>query len=422
MLPKAFSPSPHQGAASPELGPGATVAPEVQPAQNEYTLIIDRKEEKELLYRGGYKDVRDGTTYLNACAQTRVPWPPRAKKQWPKMISRETQKSELRNRVKQTVREAYTQMQLIYNNDDDATPTVVIDTSFDYYRIPGPYEDSNAWEEKRRLAAIVIQKYLRRKIAQLAARRMRRYAIEKRQFWKEHERTKEEERKTMLQWELERRINPRTAADFEVLYQELENWRFQENAKIHCNQAANRHDKTHAFKELLTKELKLLQALDTLRRKAAKLNRQDRIANTLTRMGRPKLWEMSNGRIVHVQTPATNRASDLGQLYKELTKRVDSMDTRMGVLGYVKWMVQVFHTPLIREILLLIEREADLMFRGRPASSLNGLRQRILNLFLQFVETPEFNPEAVSFLYVPVDFDHGKNRFPMMRDMPAEFP
>lgn len=122
-----------------------------------------------------------GTTYLNACAQTRVPWPPRAKKQWPKMISRETQKSELRNRVKQTVREAYTQMQLIYKNDDDATPQVVIDTSFDNYRIPGPYEDSNAWEEKRRLAAIVIQKYLRRKIAQFAANRMRRYAIERRQ-------------------------------------------------------------------------------------------------------------------------------------------------------------------------------------------------------------------------------------------------
>jgi len=75
------------------------------------------------------------------------------------------------------------------------------------------------------------------------------------------------------------------------------------------------------------------------------------------------------------------------QLYKELTKQVDSMHTRMGVLGYVKWMVQVFHTPLIREILLLIEREADLMFRGRPASSLNGLRQRILNLFLQVNES-----------------------------------
>jgi hypothetical protein len=41
---------------------------------------------------------------------------------------------------------------------------------------------------------------------------------------------------------------------------------------------------------------------------------------------------------------------------------------------------------------------------------------------VQFVETPEFNPEAVSFLYVPVDFDHGKNHSPMMRDMPAEFP
>jgi len=63
MLPKTFSPSPQQGAASPELGPGATVAAEVQPAQNEYTLIIDRKEEKELLYRGGYKDVRDGNVH-----------------------------------------------------------------------------------------------------------------------------------------------------------------------------------------------------------------------------------------------------------------------------------------------------------------------------------------------------------------------
>jgi hypothetical protein len=60
MLPKTLSPSPQEGAASSELGPGATVAAEVQPAQNEYTLIIDRKEEKELLYRGGYKDVRDG--------------------------------------------------------------------------------------------------------------------------------------------------------------------------------------------------------------------------------------------------------------------------------------------------------------------------------------------------------------------------
>lgn len=59
------------------------------------------------------------------------------------------------------------------------------------------------------------------------------------------------------------------------------------------------------------------------------------------------------------------------------------MDERLGVLSYVKWTVQMFHTRLTQEILLLIEREADLMYRNRPASSLSGLRRRILDLFVQ---------------------------------------
>lgn len=71
------------------------------------------------------------------------------------------------------------------------------------------------------------------------------------------------------------------------------------------------------------------------------------------------------------------------QLYQALAKPIGSNDERMGVLGYVKWTVQVFSTSLTREILELIEREADLMMRGRPAKSLSGLRLRILNLFLQ---------------------------------------
>jgi hypothetical protein len=77
------------------------------------------------------------------------------------------------------------------------------------------------------------------------------------------------------------------------------------------------------------------------------------------------------------------------QLYKALERRVESMDERMGVLGYVKWTVQVHDSPLTREILMLVEREADLMYRGRPAHSLSGLRQRILSLFVQVQNTTE---------------------------------
>ena len=48
----------------------------------------------------------------------------------------------------------------------------------------------------------------------------------------------------------------------------------------------------------------------------------------------------------------------------------------------------------------LCDREADLLNRGRSASSVDGLRKRILNLFLQFIETPDFNPESKRFLKV----------------------
>ena len=38
--------------------------------------------------------------------------------------------------------------------------------------------------------------------------------------------------------------------------------------------------------------------------------------------------------------------------------------------------------------------QADLIRRDRSDKSLDGLRKRLRNLFLQFIETPEFNPEV----------------------------
>ena len=41
-----------------------------------------------------------------------------------------------------------------------------------------------------------------------------------------------------------------------------------------------------------------------------------------------------------------------------------------------------------------VDREADLLNRGRNVKMLDGLRKRISSLFLAFAQTPEFNPEA----------------------------
>eukprot|EP00455_Lapot_gusevi_P013095 TRINITY_DN16319_c0_g1_i3.p2 TRINITY_DN16319_c0_g1~~TRINITY_DN16319_c0_g1_i3.p2 ORF type:complete len:112 (-),score=13.94 TRINITY_DN16319_c0_g1_i3:59-394(-) len=77
------------------------------------------------------------------------------------------------------------------------------------------------------------------------------------------------------------------------------------------------------------------------------------------------------------------------------------MEERLDVLLHVKWTVKEFDCNLTREIVDLIDREIDLLKRGRSEKSLEGLRKRLCNLFLNFVNTPEFNPESMRFQKVP---------------------
>ena len=66
------------------------------------------------------------------------------------------------------------------------------------------------------------------------------------------------------------------------------------------------------------------------------------------------------------------------------------------------------HTALLKQVpdlpefvLCLCDREAEMLNRGRSPDTLAGLRKRLQSLFLQFIETPDFNPEATRFLKVP---------------------
>lgn len=61
------------------------------------------------------------------------------------------------------------------------------------------------------------------------------------------------------------------------------------------------------------------------------------------------------------------------------------------------FVLQEFDCALTRELAELIDREVDLLRRGRGTGALVGLRRRLANQFLAFVETPEFNPEAARF-------------------------
>ena len=159
------------------------------------------------------------------------------------------------------------------------------------------------------------------------------------------------------------------------------------------------------LQQLLHKETKLLQTIDRLKINANHENKDIRVQRTLTEMGKPKKFELKDGKTVEVHTPFTTRAMELMQLYNGLNLSMLTIDERLDVLLHVKWTVKEFDCNLTREVVELIEREADMLNRGRSPKLLEGLRKRISSLFLTFIETPEFNPESARFQIVPMEFE-----------------
>jgi hypothetical protein len=66
---------------------------------------------------------------------------------------------------------------------------------------------------------------------------------------------------------------------------------------------------------------------------------------------------------VEVHTPYTTRAKELHELYNGLRLPLLSIDERLDVLLHVKWTVKEFDCNLTRDLVDLIDREADMLNR-----------------------------------------------------------
>lgn len=64
-----------------------------------------------------------------------------------------------------------------------------------------------------------------------------------------------------------------------------------------------------------------------------------------------------------MHTPLTVRAAELQQLYRGLTLDTLSLDERLDVLLHIKWVVKEWDCRVTRELVDLIDREADLLNR-----------------------------------------------------------
>ena len=278
---------------------------------------------------------------------------------------------------------------------------VFIDRRDDKIIYPKRYFSSIMWLKQREETTLYIQCRVRGWFARKRCYDLRKAKQDREQellaLQKELQAKEEQKHKE----EIERRMHPKTTKDFEILYNELEAWRLNETKKIKNSAELSHEEKALALEQLLGKETKILQQIDRLKIQANGKNKTEKISNFLRAMSDPKLWKRSDGRFTEVHTPFSTRAKELMDLYNGLRLPMLTTDERLDVLLHTKWTVVEFDCNLTREIVDLIDREADMLNRGRSEASLEGLRLRLSNLFLQFIETPEFNPEAARFQKVP---------------------
>ena len=373
---------------------------------------------------GGYRDTRDGTKYHHAQIQTER----QTELRYVEKYTTETQTYELRSRTTETTRESSTQMK---------RPDLMLDDKNDVVVRVGKYVTAEETKAIKAEKAVTLQRFARG-----ARDRRRRDALRNK---RDAELTAAEvaletarlaeERKRLF--DIERRVRPRTDADFKLLQREFDEWRLKETAKIDAafpapveaeapesvavaederrralgaglystatlsvsaaadadGAAVARERRRRAMAELLAKETKMLLAMERLRRRAAEENEKERVRDALEDMAASKHWEKKDGAVVIVDTTQVIRARELRALY-EACQVSCSPSERLELLRHLKWTVREFSTKLTKDIAELIDRESDLLLRRRDPATMAGLRKRLSGLFLQFIETPEFNPEA----------------------------
>merc|ERR1712010_278661 len=112
---------------------------------------------------------------------------------------------------------------------------------------------------------------------------------------------KKQEAAELKQRNFERRKHPRTIEDFEILYNELESWRYNENKRIKGLKLPKAEEQKE-LQELLAKETKLLQTIDRLKTIAAKENKKLKVQKMLKLMSEPKKWELRTTDVAEVHT------------------------------------------------------------------------------------------------------------------------
>lgn len=186
-----------------------------------FPLLIEKSKEPKK-YLGGYRNKHTGGIYHHASSQTPTDQK-KVVKDYTNLRTRETQTSEMRTLSIQPNRECGTQMERV---------DLRIDNKRDLVKVARPYFTADELMLKKKICLIEIQRCWRGYMARSRAKQIRRRNVEFSQKL-------ETERKAEVAAEREKRVrdqarrtHPKSNTDFAVLYNELDDWRKAEVAKI----------------------------------------------------------------------------------------------------------------------------------------------------------------------------------------------
>ncbi|NXX90480.1 IQUB protein, partial [Centropus bengalensis] len=191
-----------------------------------------------------------------------------------------------------------------------------------------------------------------------------------------------------------------------ILYKKLQIfisvvWRQEETERI--NRTLTGAKRKAALCELLEQEAQVIACIGRHKLNGDEENRHKAILHFLNKCAQPKRWRAYDGKITEMDTPYILRSRELLEIYCSISRNGIPKDERIDALLTLRRTVAEQECKLTQEIIELIDREFDLISREVKECNLQGLRKRICTLFLQYIKTPEFNPEVTRILKVPPD-------------------
>eukprot|EP00984_Skeletonema_dohrnii_P014705 scaffold6219_cov106-Skeletonema_dohrnii-CCMP3373.AAC.8 len=198
----------------------------------------------------------------------------------------------------------------------------------------------------------------------------------------------EEAEEEELAFQLQKRLNPRTQEDFDVLQSELLQWRRREERKILIT-CGNIERKKELTKALLIKETCLLRKIEALKNEAHSKVKANKVEQSILKMVQPKTWETSYGDVI-VETPETSLAREMKGIHDDVRKKIDKAPARIDLLQRIKLFLHRMHSSatLVKDILVLVNREIEILQRDTAElgnDMLEGMRMRLTNLFTKLV-------------------------------------